>query len=61
MDEHNVNENVLEELLKQGLTARKIQDCYERYVWHVNYYESKLKAIEEELKRYKDKFGELEG
>ncbi|MFR0780407.1 MAG: hypothetical protein ACLSH8_12465 [Zhenhengia sp.] len=57
---HNTHENILQELINRGLTAEEIQACYERYVWHVNYYEPKLKQLEGELKRYKDRFGLIE-
>lgn len=56
---HKVNEDIVNKLIQDGLTPEKFQECYERYVWHVNFYEPKLKELEEELKGYKFGFNVL--
>ncbi|WP_236896971.1 DUF3850 domain-containing protein [Clostridium beijerinckii] len=36
-------ENILDKLLKEGLDSKTIQECYERYRWHIDYYKDAIK------------------
>lgn len=58
--EHETINDIVSKLSEEGLTVKQIQECYERYVWHVDYYEPKLKEVEKELSMYKLRFGELD-
>ena len=47
---NEVKEGIVNTLIEQGLTVEEMQQCYERYVWHYNFYEPKLKHAEELIK-----------
>ena len=47
-------ENILEDLLQMGLSAPQIQEAYERYVWHYNFYEPKVMELEKQLQELKE-------
>lgn len=50
-----MKENILEELIKTGLTSDSIQKTYERYVWAINH---KDEEIEQAISEQKQLFTE---